>query len=538
MRLWRGTVVIAALAGWHCSYHALRLSGADPAGDGTTPPGDGATTSGDVPGGEPADPGRGDPGRGDPGRGDLGPSDVGHADGADGGGADDRGDRDGGDEPAADEGPAGWYALGGSELAPHGDLLAATVGGPECYLNTTEETVTGAVSGGISDTTGCSESPGAAIDAAGNPIAVWHENAATGWEIYLRRFDGSLWTELDGSASGRGLSTLPAVSATSGFPVVALDPGGDRMVVAWHDDQSGRFEIYLKEHVTLGWSSLGASADATVGGINANNRSSQGPVVALDPASGAVFVAWVDNESPSARQILLRWYNPATETWEELGGSATLGVLTPAANDNKNPAIALDDNGRPIVAWAGQVSAGTRQIQLKCWTGADWVELAGSASVDGVSASTLGAQKPSIAFGGAGLLVAWEDGALGTGNTEIELRAWNGTGWIAMAGSYGGPGISGTAEPSDQVSLAQDGDGRPVVAWREGSRNAGEIFLRRFDGTTWVEVEGSATGGGISTSPAGSYDPRLVIAHGRACVIWTEPGNTSLEIVMRCHRTW
>ena len=50
-------------------------------------------------------------------------------------------------------------------------------------------------------------------------------------------------------------------------------------------------------------------------------------------------------------------------------------------------------------------------------------------------------------------------------------------------------------------SLALDDAGEPVVAWMDRASGFWEIYVKRFDGASWVEVgAGSASGGGISAA--------------------------------------
>ncbi len=44
----------------------------------------------------------------------------------------------------------------------------------------------------------------------------------------------------------------------------------------------------------------------------------------------------------------------------------------------------------------------------------------------------------------------------------------------------------------------------PVVAWQDGAGGDQEIYLRRWNGTAWEELDGSASGGGVSNTPIGA----------------------------------
>ena len=62
--------------------------------------------------------------------------------------------------------------------------------------------------------------------------------------------------------------------------------------------------------------------------------------------------------------------------------------------------------------------------------------------------------------------------------------------------------------------MVLDGDGRPVVAWEDDTSGNREIYVRRFDGERWVAIHGSAGGGGVSNSAAPSRNPSLAYHDG------------------------
>ena len=84
----------------------------------------------------------------------------------------------------------------------------------------------------------------------GNILYVaWSDTSAGDAEIYLRRWDGSTWSELGGSASGGGISNN---SGDSVWPSVAVGPDGNPWV-AWHDDTPNKTEIYVRRWTGTAW---------------------------------------------------------------------------------------------------------------------------------------------------------------------------------------------------------------------------------------------------------------------------------------------
>ena len=120
------------------------------------------------------------------------------------------------------------------------------------------------------------------------------------------------------------------------------------------------------------------------------------------------------------------------------------------------------------------------------------------------------------------------------------LKTLGSSGWAELGGSAEGGGISNTPGASTLPSVAVTPTGEPVVAWLEDLGGNTEVYLKTFDAENmaWLELDGSAEGGGISRTDAPSYDPRLAIGGDRACVSWTDSARDDLEIFLRCHDAW
>ena len=135
-----------------------------------------------------------------------------------------------------------------------------------------------------------------------------------------------------------------------------------------------------------------------------------------------------------------------------------------------------------------------------------WEELGGSASGDGLSASTAGVptgnRHVSVALGPDGRpVVAYVDGDV------IRVRRWTGTAWEMIGPS----GFSGQVP-----QIVTDANGRMYLAWRQfaGSTTSWEIFLlaRDWTGTTWDALGNSASGGGISGAEGAAGVPFYSLA--------------------------
>ena len=250
-----------------------------------------------------------------------------------------------------------WYGLAGSAPGPFAAQISSGASVETCYQGTAYDTP---ATGSISNTVGCSEASDLAIDAAGNPTVAWHDDSSGNWEIYVRRFDGVAWQELAGSASGAGISLIDAsLDGTSGFPSVALDSfiPGTPPIVAWHDD----------------------------------------------------------TETTNIWQVYLREYVATPPpTWQGLAGSdvAASGGLN---NDNRisaRPKVAVDgQTGNVFVAWEDRAVATNYDVLLRRYHRADndWQDVDGSTTLGTISDLAGMNQLVSLGLDNTGrTLVAWQ----------------------------------------------------------------------------------------------------------------------------------
>ncbi len=393
------------------------------------------------------------------------------------------------------------------------------------------EVGTGSASGGgISNNNGWSGEPSLAIAPDGKPAVAWPDDSSGNDEIYLLRWSGTAWVEVGLNSAGRG-SGISRNQGDSDSPCLALTPNGTPYV-AWEDWSEGDLEIYVRRWNGTAWVEVGAGS-ASGGGVSNNEGVSGEPSLAIAP-DGTPYLAWSDDSSESGEIYVRRWNGTA---WVEVGaGSASGGGVSNNAGWSGEPSLAIAPNGNLYIAWRDD-SSGNDEIYVRRWNGTAWVEVgAGSANGGGISNDEGWSGEPSLAIAPNGnLYIAWHDDS--SGNDEIYVRRWNGTAWVEVgAGSAGGGGISHSEGESRAPSIAIAPDGTPYVAWEDWSEGNDEIYVRRWNGTAWVEVgAGSAGGGGISHNEGVSGDPSLDIApDGTPYLAWRDDSSGNDEIYVRC----
>jgi hypothetical protein len=346
----------------------------------------------------------------------------------------------------------------------------------------------------------------------------WSDTSAGDAEIYLRRWNGSAWSELGGSASGGGISNN---SGDSVWPSLAVGPDGNPWV-AWQDKTPGAAEIYVRRWTGAAWEPVG-SGSASGGGISNNSGDSQFVDLQV-AANGQAFAVWTDGSTGNGEVYLRQWNGSA---WVPLADSASGGGISNTPHRSGRPAMALDA-GLPTVAWA---EGGTvEEIYLRRYNGSAWVELGNhSASGSGISNTPGHSQYATIAYATAGKpTVGWYDTY--AGQREIYAVTLEGGQWVpAGSGAASDGGVSNTPGESREPDMAASS--APYLVWQEVTATDNEIYARRLSGTSWVPVgSGSATGGGISNNPGDSNFPSVAFDADRLYVAWEDNSSGNYEV--------
>lgn len=129
--------------------------------------------------------------------------------------------------------------------------------------------------------------------------------------------------------------------------------------------------------------------------------------------------------------------------------------------------------------------------------------------------------EPSLALDSSNKpFIAWhEDNEVFTG---VFVKRWDGSTWIEVRGLIGGVVANNAKNPSLKIGS----DGNPVVA----SEVAGNIYIKRFDGLEWVQI-GKALNNSVTTI---ANHPILSLrSDGKPIVTWDEQDGGSSNIYVK-----
>ncbi len=342
--------------------------------------------------------------------------------------------------------------------------------------------------------------PYLATDAAGKPVVAWEEtdpNTANMKNIYVKRWNGSSWTQLGGA-----LDTKIADDVFQ--PVVAIDPTDNNPVVIW-EEQDGASKVFVKKWNGSAWVQLGTALNQDIT-KNAYTR----PSIVVSP-NGTIYAAWEEYTpnipfiNDTTDIIVAQWTGT---TWAQLGANLSADYM------NQDPALAIDPvSGYPVLAWSeGSTLSSIYVGHMACvkWNGSTWTGM-GQTEFDG----TFSADHTAIAIGADGLpLVAWTDEV--PWNSNVSVTKYNGsTGFFG--GGYMTPFPAGNARSPSL--LADPADNQPVLGFV-----AGGIYVKKWNaaGSAWTQY-GSAVNYWSSIG-----DPVIAFGlSGKIIVAWHEKTNNN-----------
>lgn len=240
-----------------------------------------------------------------------------------------------------------------SDNTPYITWYDDTSGEPEVYVlhwNGTiweEVGVGSASSGGISNTDGYSIHPSIAVSQVDDAVYIaWQEGDFSSGDIYVRRWNGSIWEEVGaGSASNEGISES---GGYAWVPDIDIAPDGTPYLTWSHYSA-----IYVKRWSGTGWEEVGTGS-ASEDGISGPLESFAvwDPIIDIDP-DGMPYIAWTDNYSRLGDEyVYIRRWNGIE--WEEVGaGSASgNGISRNSEGSASCPTISIAPDDTPYVVWS------------------------------------------------------------------------------------------------------------------------------------------------------------------------------------------
>ncbi|HIE10672.1 MAG TPA: hypothetical protein EYP62_03600, partial [Kiritimatiellae bacterium] len=311
----------------------------------------------------------------------------------------------------------------------------------------------------------------------GNPVVAWLQGTASGWTIYLAKWDGAAWTELGGSLS----AGVPGAVMPVEPPVMAIDGAGNP-VLAWVE-VSGVTVVRVRRWTGSSWQDLGDH------GYSPGVRS---PSLAVG-GGGQIYLAWAQYPfgGNPLMQVFLERYSGGG--WSAVGGSTTYPGVSAATNAAMQPAVvavAAASTSAVAVAWCCETNDA---VLVRKWDGSSWQGLADSDVLPGVA--PVGGVSAGIAaeMGAAGLpVVAFGNIPVQTNLEQVLL--------YAFVGDSEPPVFAGLGSASGGTN------GNVVLEWDPGSDCSTTIYYHVFMSTQWW-----VCGSSVTCSPAEVFTNQIAV---------------------------
>ncbi|MDX9720969.1 MAG: metallophosphoesterase [Myxococcota bacterium] len=362
--------------------------------------------------------------------------------------------------------------------------------------------------------------PRVAVAADDHFVAVWQDNSsdadgAGNYDIMARGFEGG------GCAGFADFTVNDNTAGQQRKPDLGMDDVGN-FVVVWEDDgdANGSYQIHARGFNADGSQRL---ARFTVNSISAGQQFE--PAIAMN-ASGRFVIAWADDpENDGSFQVLVRGFNA-----DGSQAFADRSVHDNVTGDRRAPAVAMDDAGNFVVAWADDSDGnGIYQIHARGFTAAGGDGFA-RITVNGVAAGQQ--RKPAIGMDASGrFVVAWEDEPASDGVVNILGRGFNADGTERLADFA----ISGTGGEHLEPRIAMASNGDFVSTWADDGDGNGSFQIRmrglRTDGAVWLAAQT------VNSDASGQQEAPSIAVNdgGTVVVLWEDDmdGNGSTQILGR-----
>ena len=356
-----------------------------------------------------------------------------------------------------------------------------------------------------------------AMDSTGDFVVTWtsagQDGSGTG--VYAQLYNSA------GVAQGSEFRVNTTTSGNQFNSKVAMDPAGD-FVIAWvsaGQDGSGN-GVYMQRYTVGG---VAAGSETKVNTTTANDQTN--PAVAMD-STGNFVVTWQSNlQDGSGYGIYAQRYNSSG-----VAQGSEFRVNTTTANDQINPAIALDPSGNFVIVWQSAVQDGSGYGIIAQRYNAAGTAQGGQFRVNTTTANDQA--NPSISMDGSGnFVVTWQSNLQDGSGNGIYAQSYNSSG-VAQ----GGETIVNTTTANDQTfaSVAMDAAGDFVVAWtsasQDGSGNG--VYAQRF--TTPVVLSGTTltvTGSGMNNSITVAESTSLTVTIDGVTYSYTPASVTAINIL-------
>ena len=340
-----------------------------------------------------------------------------------------------------------------------------------------------------------------AMDADGDFVVTWNSSGQDGSSqgIYAQRYNSA------GEAQGSEFRVNTYTSDAQSNPSVAMDSGGDFVVIWQSDGQDGSGDgIFAQRYDAAG------VAQGSEFRVNTYTNSNQADLSVAMDADGDFVVTWQSNgQDGSSQGIYGQRYNASG-----VAQGSEFKVNTYTTGSQNNPAVAMDDDGDFVVTWQSNAQDASFYSIYGQRYSASGVAQGSEFRVNTYASDAQ--SNPSVAMDAGGdFVVTWESYGQDGSGSGVYGQRYNATG-VAQGSEF----RVNTYTTSNQRSpaVAMDADGDFVVTWQGYGQDDSVygIYGQRYNAAGMAQgsefvVNTYTNGGQFSPSVAMDADGDFVV---------------------------
>jgi hypothetical protein len=246
------------------------------------------------------------------------------------------------------------------------------------------------------------------LETKGDEVYTAFSDWANGKRVRVRKWNGSVWSDLSDSNHPSGL-----ISTSFGSePILAFDKYQEYLYAGFRDDSSGQKARVMRWKDGSGWKNVSDSNYPE--GLISDGMGLEVDMIA-DKNSDSMFVVFEDmNRSGSVR--VKKWNG---SNWTDVSDASHADGIV-GAQAGFSPSLAVGGNGTMYLVYHGKSEKNTYAYQ---WNGTAWSVLGREVVIRGKTSESRAA-----ADGRNNLYIAY---SYGTGRKwNVAVKIWDGSAWI------------------------------------------------------------------------------------------------------------
>ena len=331
--------------------------------------------------------------------------------------------------------------------------------------------------------------------------AAWSESSdSTQNTIHIKKYNGTNWEYVGG-----GVGFVADASATARGPVMAVY--NNELYVTWYESSNKGNQIRVKKYDGSNWTFVDGGGST---GLNMNP-----PAVAYIPHlvvyKNELYIIWVENTNGNY-QIRVKKFNGSVWTSADGGGDDGLNANPSLHASNHASAVY---NGNLYISWE-ETDWPKSQVRVKKYDGTTWSFVDGPIGLN--NDSSYGQNGSLKVFNNALYAAYSEDNGSGK---QLRVKKFDGSSWASADGG-GSIGLNVDASKNARFPHFDVYNNALYLIWSEvnGNNWGGEIRVKKYDGTNWVEPNQGALN--VDTSRTAASNPQLTATRENLYAAWIE----------------